>query len=189
MAESNPWRLLSRREIYDNPWIHVDEDKVVNPGGGISLYGRIHFKNRAIGIIPLDGRGNTWLVGQYRYVPDTWSWEIPMGGSPEGESILESARRELKEETGLTAASWTFLMRLHTSNSVTDEEGFVFVAEDLEEGEPEFEETEDLRIWKLPLADAVAMVISGEITDAISVAGLLRLALGRASSQVGSGLK
>ncbi|MEW6036821.1 MAG: NUDIX hydrolase [Pseudomonadota bacterium] len=177
MPESNPWRLLSRREVYDNPWIHLDEDQVINPGGGISLYGRIHFKNQAIGVIPLDGQGNTWLVGQYRYVPDAWFWEIPMGGSPEGESILASAQRELKEETGLSAASWRLLMRLHTSNSVTDEEGFVFVAEELEEGEPEFEETEDLRIWKLPLADAVSMVMSGEITDAISVAGLLRLAL------------
>lgn len=177
MQEPNPWQFLSRREIYDNPWIHVDEDRVVNPGGGISLYGRIHFKNQAIGIIPLDRNGNTWLVGQYRYVPDAWFWEIPMGGSPDGERVLESAQRELREETGLTAASWRLLIRLHTSNSVTDEEGFVFVAEDLREGEPEFEETEDLRIWKLPLADAVNLVMAGEITDAISVAGLLRLAV------------
>lgn len=175
MSEENPWKLLQRRAVYDNPWIRVDEDEVRNPAGGLSLYGRIHFKNQAIGIIPLDEHGNTWLVGQYRYVPDAYFWEIPMGGSPYGENILETAKRELKEETGLTAARWTLLMRLHTSNSVTDEEGYVFLAEELTEGEPEFEETEDITVKKLPLKEAIAMVMDGRITDAISAAGLLKL--------------
>jgi 8-oxo-dGTP pyrophosphatase MutT (NUDIX family) len=179
MCSDNPWKLLHRREVYDNPWIHIDEDRVRNPAGGISLYGRIHFKNQAIGIIPLDEAGNTWLVGQYRYVPDAYFWEIPMGGSPPGEDILATARRELKEETGLNATRWTEFMRLHTSNSVTDEEGYVFLAEDLSEGETEFEDTEDITVWKLPLAEAVAMVLDGRITDAISAAGLLKLALER----------
>lgn len=179
MTSGNPWKLLNRREIYDNPWIHIDEDQVRNPAGGRSLYGRIHFKNQAIGIIPLDEAGNTWLVGQYRYVPDAYFWEIPMGGSPAGEDIMLTARRELKEETGLTAARWSEFMRLHTSNSVTDEEGYVFLAEDLLEGETEFEDTEDITVKKLPLAEAVNMVLRGEITDAISAAGLLKLALAR----------
>ena len=177
MTQQNPWKRISRRMVYDNPWIRVDEDQVINPSGGNSLYGRIHFKNQAIGIIPLDEDGNTWLVGQYRYVADDYFWEIPMGGSPEGEDILESAKRELKEETGLTAQRWELLMRLHTSNSVTDEEGFVFVAEGLTEGETEFEDTEVISVWKLPLEHAIRMVEEGEITDAISVAGLLRLAM------------
>jgi len=86
MSEENPWIRLSRQEIYDNPWIRVDEDQVRNPSGGLNLYGRIHFKNQAIGIIPLDEAGNTWLVGQYRYVPDAYFWEIPMGGSPNGKT-------------------------------------------------------------------------------------------------------
>lgn len=182
MTDSNPWKLLSRRAIYDNPWIQVDEDRVINPGGGNSRYGTVRFKNKAIGIIPIDEHGNTWLVGQYRYVPDAYSWEIPMGGSPLGEDILETARRELKEETGLTAEKWTRLMRLHTSNSVTDEEGFVFVAQHLTEGATEFEETEDIRVKKLPLLDAVQMVMDGGITDAISVAGLLRIAYAQSPS-------
>ncbi|HUL11475.1 MAG TPA: NUDIX hydrolase [Methylococcaceae bacterium] len=176
MSAENPWKLLRRRAVYDNPWIHVDEDEVLNPGGGLSLYGKIHFKNQAIGIIPLDERGNTWLVGQYRYVPDAYFWEIPMGGSPYGEDILETAKRELKEETGLTAKRWTLFMRLHTSNSVTDEEGFVFLAEELTEGETEFEDTEAITVKKLPLAEAIRMVMDGQITDAISAAGLLKLA-------------
>jgi 8-oxo-dGTP pyrophosphatase MutT (NUDIX family) len=176
MSAENPWKLLHRRAVYDNPWIRVDEDQVRNPAGGLSLYGRIHFKNQAIGIIPLDEQGNTWLVGQYRYVPDAYFWEIPMGGSPYGEDILETAQRELKEETGLTARRWTPLMRLHTSNSVTDEEGYVFLAEELTEGETEFEDTEDITVRKLPLAEAIRMVMEGQITDAISAAGLLKLA-------------
>jgi len=171
----NPWKQKSSKSIYDNPWIHLDEEVVINPAGGVSYYGRIHFKNLAIGIIPLDEHNNTWLVGQYRHVPDVYSWEIPMGGGPLSDDPLESAKRELKEETGLSADHWEEMMHLHTSNSVTDERGIVYVARGLSEGDTEFGETEDLQVIKLPLEEAVARVMSGEISDAISVAGLLTL--------------
>ena len=154
----------------------VLEDEVVNPGGGKNLYGHVHFKTRAVAVIPLDKDNNTWLVGQDRYTLGEWSWELPMGGAPLGEDPLEGAKRELQEETGLTAGKWTELMRLHTSNSITDETGVVYLAEELSEGEADPEETERLEIRKLPLDDAVAMVHAGEITDAISAAALLRLA-------------
>lgn len=172
-----PWQKLGTRTVFENPWITVTEDHVINPGGGENQYGVVHFKNVAVGIVALDDAGNTWLVGQDRYTLGQYSWEIPMGGAPRDESPLAAARRELKEETGLTAASWSELMQLHTSNSITDEQGVVFVATDLEEGEPEFEETEDITIRKLPFADALAMIFRGEITDAISVAAMLRLAV------------
>ena len=171
----NPWKPRSNRRIFENPWFRVDEDDVINPGGGVSHYGKVLFKNLAIGIIPLDEHDNTWLVGQYRYVPDCYSWEIPMGGGPLALDPLESAKRELKEETGLNANHWQELMRVHTSNSVTDELGIVYVARGLSQGDTEFGETEDLQIVKLPLKEAVQRVIDGEITDAISIAGLLRL--------------
>lgn len=172
----NPWQILNTREVYDNPWIRVREDQVINPSGGKGIYGVVSFKNIAIGIIPIDTQGNTWLVGQYRYTLGEYSWEIPMGGGKIGVPVLESAQRELKEETGISAARWTNVMKLHTSNSVTDEVGFVFLAEDLTYGETEFEETEQLAIKKLPFAEAIAMVMRGEITDGISVAGLLKVA-------------
>ncbi|KUG06789.1 NUDIX domain-containing protein [Solirubrum puertoriconensis] len=170
----NPWQTLSTEAKYQNPWISVREDQVINPTGGRGIYGVVSMKNKALGIIPVDAEGNTWLVGQYRYPLNEYSWEIPMGGGPVELDILESAQRELKEETGMNARRWTNIARLHTSNSVTDEEGFVFLAEDLEYGEVAPEETEELHLWKLPLAEAVQMCMNNRITDAISVAGLLK---------------
>ena len=173
------WKKLSSRVAWENDWMSVLEDEVINPGGGRNLYGRIHFKNRAVAIVPLDADNNTWLVGQTRYTLGEFSWELPMGGAPLAEDPLDAARRELQEETGLTAGDWSELMRLHTSNSITDEVGIVFVARDLTEGETAFEETEDLEVRKLPLDEAVAMAERGEITDAISVAALLRISSSR----------
>ena len=170
------WKKLSSRKVFENDWMEVREDHVINPGGGENQYGYVHFKNRAVAIVPLDELGNTWLVGQQRYTLAEYSWELPMGGAPLDEAPLAAAKRELKEETGLSANKWTEIMRLHTSNSITDEVGIVFIAEDLVAGEPQFEETEDLRIRKLPLAKAREMVEAGEITDAISAAALLRTA-------------
>ncbi|MBB6325484.1 8-oxo-dGTP pyrophosphatase MutT (NUDIX family) [Algoriphagus iocasae] len=174
--ENNPWQTVESKEIYQNPWIQVEEHQIVNPAGNPGVYGKVHFKNKALGIIPLDQDNNTWIVGQHRYPLDEYSWEIPMGGGPIGVDILESAKRELKEETGLSAGKWTEVMRIHTSNSVTDEEGFVFLAEELTQGETEFEETEVLLIKKLPFLEVVEMVMNGEITDGISIAGILKVA-------------
>jgi len=173
----NPWKTKSKVTVYSNPWIHVEEHQVINPGGGDGIYGKVSFKNKAIGIIPIDTEGNTWLVGQYRYTLSDYSWEIPEGGGPLDEDILTAAKRELKEETGLSANSWQVIMKMHTSNSVTDEEAFVFMAKNLEQGESQLEETEsDLKVKKLPFSKALEMVDSGEITDSMSVAGLLKAA-------------
>lgn len=177
------WKKLSSRTVYENDWMRVLEDHVINPGGGENQYGHVHFKNIAVAIIPLDENGHTWLVGQERYTLGSFSWELPMGGAPASEDPLAAAKRELREETGLSANRWSELMRLHTSNSITDERAVVFVAEDLTDGETDFEEAEALSIRRLPLAEAVAMVHTGEITDAISAAALLRFGhLKKASS-------
>lgn len=169
------WKKLSSRTVYENDWMEVREDLVINPGGGRNNYGYVHFKNVAVAIIALDDAGNTWLVGQDRYTLGEYSWELPMGGAPLDEPPLMAAKRELEEETGIRAAHWEELMRLHTSNSITDELGFAFVATGLSYGETNFEETEDLEIRKLPLEDAVQMVLDGQITDAICAAALLRV--------------
>ena len=170
------WKKLTSKTVFDNPWITVFEDRVINPGGGQNDYGHVHFKNRAVAILPLDEDGNTWLVGQDRYTLGIFTWELPMGGAPLDESPLDAAKRELKEETGLRAAKWTEVMTLHTSNSITDEVGIVFIAEQLTEGESELDETENIELRKLKLTEALGMVERGEITDAISVAALLGVA-------------
>jgi len=175
--QKNPWTTLSFREIYENRWIKVDEHQVINPAGGNGIYGKVHFKNKAIGIVAVDENDNTWLVGQWRYTLNEWSWEIPEGGGAMTETALESAKRELKEETGLTASRWKQIIRTHLSNSVSDEEGFIFLAEGLTQGNSELEDTEaDMKSWKLPLREAVQMVVDGKITDSLSVMGLLAVA-------------
>jgi 8-oxo-dGTP pyrophosphatase MutT (NUDIX family) len=169
------WQKLASRVVYDNDWMQVREDHVINPGGGENQYGYVHFKNRAVAIIALDEADNTWLVGQQRYTLGEYSWELPMGGAPLDEAPLAAAKRELQEETGLSARNWEEVLRLHTSNSITDEVGLVYVATRLMMGMPNTEETEDLNIRKLPFEAALQMVLDGEITDAISVAALLHL--------------
>jgi len=173
----NLWKTRSREDIYENPWIKLEEHQVINPAGGKGIYGKVHFKNTAIGIVPLDENGTTWLVGQHRYTLNEWSWEIPEGGGPFEKSILESAKRELKEETGLSAKKWTQILKTHLSNSVSDEVGFIFLAEDIREGKTSPEPTEaDMIIRKLPFREALNMVLQGEITDGLSVMGILLVA-------------
>ncbi|MDF1752655.1 MAG: NUDIX hydrolase [Verrucomicrobiales bacterium] len=177
-SQNNPW-ITHRTEVkYDNPWIRVTHCDVTNPAGGEGIYGVVHFKNQAVGVIPVDDEGFTYLVGQYRYTLGSYEWEIPAGGCPEGENPENTARRELAEETGLVADSLQPLIsNMALSNSVTDERAFIYLAENLKHGEASPEETEDLTIKRLPVADAIQMVLNGTITDSMSVAGLLRLAM------------
>jgi 8-oxo-dGTP pyrophosphatase MutT (NUDIX family) len=176
MSENkNPWKTLKSKQIYENDWIVLTEHQVINPNGNKGIYGKISFKNTAIGIIPLDENKDTWLVGQYRYTLNEYSWEIPMGGGALSIDPLVSAKRELLEETGLIANNWTRILKIHTSNSVTDEEGIVFLAEDLLQSTPEFDDTEKIDIIKLPFQKAYEMVLDNKITDSISIAGILKL--------------
>jgi len=173
----NPWKTLSSEEKYNNNWIKVTEHQVINPSGGKGIYGEVHFKNLAIGVLPLDEEHNTWLVGQYRYPLKAYSWEIPEGGGPLGADPELSAKRELIEETGLVASKLTEIQRMHLSNSVSDELAIIYLAQDLALGEAAPEETEDLQLIKVPFTKAVEMVINGEITDSMSVAAILKVHL------------
>lgn len=171
----NPWRIISAKPIYDNKWISVTEYDVINPNGGKGIYGKVHFKNAAIGILPLDDELNTYLVGQYRFALDQYSWEIPEGGGPLEQDILQSAKRELLEETGLEAAEWTELMEFHLSNSVSDEHGHIFLARKLTQRQSQPEETEELSVKKVPFEEAYRMVEDGRITDSMAVAAILKV--------------
>ena len=171
----NPWTVIESKEVYENPWISVTEFDVINPSGGAGIYGKVHFKNRALGIIPIDNEGQIWLVGQFRFTLDAFSWEIPEGGGPLGTDPLESAKRELKEETGLIADNWEKLLEIHLSNSVSDEFGIIYLATGLRQGVSEPEETEKLHIRKISLEDAYNMVLKHQITDSMSIAAIQQL--------------
>lgn len=173
----NPWTILSSKEVYDNNWIRVTEYDVLNPSGGKGIYGKVHFKNFAIGVIPLDEEWNTYLVGQYRFPLNTYSWEIPEGGCPYDEDQQQAAERELLEETGLKAKQWTRILDMHLSNSVCDETSAIFLARELSQHEAQPEETEELAIKKLPFEEAYKMVEQGIITDAMAVAAILKVKL------------
>ncbi len=174
--ETNPWETLSTRLEFENPWFAVTTHETIAPDGSRPTYGKVSFKNRAVAILPLDEDQHTWLVGQWRFPLGIYSWELPMGGAPASESLEGAAIRELREETGLSAARLTPLLTMHTSNSVTDEEAYVYVAEGLTAGEPEFDTTEKLAIHRLPFAAALALVMDGRITDGITVAAILKQA-------------
>jgi len=175
MQDDNPWRRLNSKRIYDNPWITVYHDEVTTPGGSDGIYGRVLYKNLAVGVIPLDDNYNTWIVGQYRYTLEAYSWEIPEGGCLLSSSPLAAAQRELREETGLSANKWTEIMKLHTSNSVCNEKAILYLAQDLIIGKAHPEDSEDLVVRKLPFSDLVALVHDGTVTDAISVSAVLKL--------------
>lgn len=175
----NPWTTKKVSTVYENPWIKVTHEDVLNPAGGEGIYGVVHYKNLAIAIIPLDEKDNTWIVGQFRYPLKTYSWEIPEGGGLLGTDPLESAKRELLEETGIRAKKWTKVADMALSNSVSDELGVTYVAQDLTFGQAEPEETEQLKVKKLPFEEVVNMVMRGEITDALSMVSIMKVKLMR----------
>ena len=173
----NPWTILQQKHVYENKWIGLTEYDVLNPSGGKGIYGKVHFKQLAIGIVPLDEELNTYLIGQYRFTIDQYSWEIPAGGGPFNEDPVEAAKRELLEEAGLQATEWTQIITMHLSNSVTDEYGMIYLARGLSQHQAEPEDTEELVIKKLPFEETYNMVQKGIITDGPSVMGILQVKL------------
>lgn len=172
----NPWKTESSRSRFENPWIEVVQNRVINPSGNEGEYTVVHFKHRAVAVIPIDEQQNTWLVGQYRFPTNTYEWEIPEGGSKPNESPLECAKRELREETGLIARRWDLISQdVQLSNCVSDERAYSYIARELSQGAAEPEETEVLQLRKVPLQEAFQMAVDGTIRDALSVISLLKL--------------
>jgi len=175
--EGNPWQRVSRRVAYDNPWISVLHDDVVRPDGLPGIYGVVHFKHLAIGVVPMDAQDRVLLVGQFRYTMNHYSWEIPEGGGDLDENPEAAARRELVEETGYRGGKWREICRAELSNSVSDEVTILFVATDLEAGPSSPEGTEQLQMRWVPFQETLRMIAEGEIVDAMSILALQTLAL------------
>lgn len=175
--EQNPWTTLDRTLVYESPWISVEHHNVLNPAGNPGTYSVVHFKKLAIGIVPLDEENYTWIVGQYRYPLKSYTWEIPEGGGDSGIDPVESARRELLEECGIIAQEYLPILQLQISNSATDEVACLFVARQLSFTQAQPEENEELCIRKVHFDELYNMVCSGEITDSMSVAAVLKIKL------------
>jgi len=173
----NPWTVVSKETRYENDWIRVDHHEVRKPTGGPGIYGVVHFKNHALGIVSIDEKGNTILVGQYRFPLGYYSWEIPQGGGLANKPLIESAQRELREEWGVAAKQWLQILGIDLSNSVTNEQGTAFLAWDLTEGAAEPEDTEELQVLRLPFWEAVQRAEKGDIRDGVSIAAIFRVAL------------
>ncbi|WP_138511436.1 NUDIX domain-containing protein [Maricaulis alexandrii] len=169
-----PWLVHETRQAYQNPWIAVTEHDVTRPDGKPGVYGVVNFANLAMAILPVFEDGSIMLVGQHRFPQDRYSWEIPEGGGPLADDPLFSARRELKEETGLSAEHWREILRMDLSNSVTDEAAIGYLATGLTRGEAEPEGTEELETRQVPFRAALEDVSKGVISDALTVAMLLR---------------
>jgi len=177
MKKRGPWTTLSERPAYETPWIAVTHHEVVDPGGKQGVYGVIHFKNLAVGVIALDEEMNTWIVGQYRYPMEAYSWEIPEGGGKRDVDPLDSAKRELREETGIVAERWTRILEMDLSNSASDEQAILFVAQGLTHHAPQPDHDEELEQRKLPFAELYEMVLRGEVRDSLTVAAVMKVRL------------
>ena len=177
IEKAGGWKQLSKNVVYDNPWITVSHEEVQRPNGSQGIYGMVHFKHRALGVVALDENNNVIMVKQSRYALDCWTLEIPEGGGLFNEAPLDTAKRELEEETGLCAKQWQPLLTLHTSNSVTDEIAHVYLATQLYKGKQSLDETEDIEVSRMPLSEALDLIDKGKITDAMTIAGLLKVAL------------
>jgi 8-oxo-dGTP pyrophosphatase MutT (NUDIX family) len=176
-----PWTRHARRVAYDNPWITIWHDDVARPDGSPGIYGVVHFANLAVGAVVLDTLDRVLLVGQHRYTLDAYSWELPEGGVPAGESAIDGARREVREETGVEADGWREIVRFHLSNSISDEAGVIFAARAIGHGPSSPEPSEELAVRWLDFGEALALVAAGEITDAMTIMGLQHVALDRAT--------
>ncbi len=174
MTEHNPWRFIAARVAFDNPWITLVEQDVIDPAGVARVYGIVRFRKLAVGVLPVDDAGRVHLVGQWRVPLARYSWEMPEGGCEAGEDPLACARRELEEEAGIRAARLETILEMDLSNSVTDERAVCYLATGLTAGVMAPEPVEVLRNRTAPFAEVLEEVVAGRIRDALTVATVLR---------------
>lgn len=172
--DSDPWIVKCVTRAFENDWFHVDEHDVIRPDGAPGYYGVVRIRGLAVGVLPIEADGGVHLVGQWRFPLGRYSWEMPEGGAAPGEDALTCAERELAEETGLRAGSWTQMLEMDLSNSITDERAVIFLATELSQGVAQPEATEVLKHRRAHFMEVLARVATGRIRDSLTVAAVLR---------------
>jgi 8-oxo-dGDP phosphatase len=172
----NPWKTLASRIAYQNAWLRLREDTVIRPDGQQGIYGVVEIRP-SVGIVALNSGDEIALVGQWRYPLSRYTWEIPRGGSKEGESdLLAVAQRELREEAGLEARVWQRLGAVDLNNGVTTDIEHLFLANGVVQTEADLDPEEEIELRWVPFAESVQMALSGEISEVCSVAAILMAA-------------
>ncbi|HWQ52087.1 MAG TPA: NUDIX hydrolase [Bryobacteraceae bacterium] len=176
---NNPWRTLASRVVYSNAWIRVREDQVIRPDGAQGVYGVVEIRP-SVGIVAINERDEMVLVGQWRYPHGKLTWEIPRGGSHEGETeMLAVARRELREETGVEAQCWESLGATDVNNGVTTDTEHLFLATGLTLHAPRHDPEEQIAIRWLAFETALEMTMRGEFPECCTALAILKLGLMR----------
>ncbi|MBI1786016.1 MAG: NUDIX hydrolase [Acidobacteria bacterium] len=170
-----PYRLATSREVYRNPWIRVREDRVIRPDGSSGLFGVMEGKTGA-SVLALNDLHEVYLIREYKHAVARHSLEVMSGGLEPGESPLDAARRELKEEAGLTASEWTELGMIDPFTTFVNAPNYLFLARGIQEGEQSPDHGEVLEVVKTPFSRAVEMVMRGEITHGASCVAILKAA-------------
>ncbi|HET9488163.1 MAG TPA: NUDIX hydrolase [Methylomirabilota bacterium] len=174
-----PWRTLDSRPIYANKWLSLREDRVEMPDGRTTTYGVVTTGD-CVGVLPFVDADTVLLIRQYRYVARRVTWEMPTGGVHAGEPLEAAAQRELAEEIGYRAGRLSALCMYHTSKSVIDETAHLYLAEGLTPSPAPPDETEFIDVRPFPFAEALDMVLAGEIVDSMTIIAILLAARRRA---------
>jgi ADP-ribose pyrophosphatase len=170
-----PWRTVTSRDVYANPWIRVREDVAEMPDGRTTLYGVVQCRP-CIGVLPFLDERTVILVGQYRYVGGDFAWEMPTGAILPGESEEAAVQRELAEEAGYEAARLVKLCRFHSSKSVMDETAHIYRAEGLRAVTRDGDDTEFIEVRPFAFEEVLRMVETSQIVDAMTVIAVLHAA-------------
>lgn len=174
--QKSPWKVLETRDIYKNHWMHVFEDSVIRPDGNPGIFGYIRMQP-GVSILAITDDNKIIIEQEYRYSLEHDSLELPSGGIEDGATPLETAKKELQEETGYSASDWEYVGPVEPLTSTVHAPQHLFIANGLQKGKPKLEGTEVITAHELPFDKVYQMVLDGRITHSPTVVLILRAKL------------
>ena len=171
MRSDNPWKVISSKITYKNPWMRIREDKVITPLGKEGIYGLMESSDSVM-ITVLNDNNELYLIRTFSYPAGSWNWELP-GGNTDGQDPIEASKRELEEETGILANTWQELAKTRVCNGFMTERMITFLAKDLSFTGAKEISSEQIDTAKfLSIEEVDAMIERGEINDGQSITGI-----------------